>query len=997
MSVAYVIHCDADLDCARKSLTRPLPSRGFDRWVSSVLMRSSGRSSLPAPEVMAACQVILAVISRSAAVVATDLRDEIELGLKSPCPMLVIRLGALDDRDCERFPEQLWQLPQVDFNESGAAYPRQLGDLLPPAASGGEPDVLADVAETIEWNEEIFSEALAEALYRHDHSRAVALLGTLAHHVERRPYAYPEKHANADLAALRRERQFKLMQRYSEAVLASGTKNERVRRQYAQSLIEQREFAHALAVLESIVEDERSDPGEVDEARGLIGRACKQQYVDNPAAPEAPAHLRRAIAAYESVYSENPARIWHGINTAACLLRAHRDGLYEGDARRARAIAREVLERIAVLEVEGRLDVWDYATRVEAFVALEQYEAAPAALTTYLIHPGMHAFEVSSTHRQFEQLWRLDEDPRGRPLLDRLSAAVERYRAGSVTSRPESRSGVAEPGTGGTSRSLVIRVTDPHWQPAGVADLVVEERLGTIVSARGSEASVKGLLRDPGVVSIDESLPAGSPECSRSMPFVGVAASYPGSAGPYAEKGEAALIAFIDNGIDVLHEAFQDASGQTRIVGIWDQTDPTGPPPAGFSGGTYHDAAALNGYIRSGQVLKNLGRNLTGDGHGTHVASIAAGRAVGSFAGGVAPEAQLLVVIPDSQGWDGYWNSHIKALSFIDAMATALGLPVVVNMSQGLNAGAHDGKSALEVAFDEFSKGGRAPGRLVVKSAGNEGDKRGHAKVVLAPEGADELVWERYAGAQAGERLELWWSLSDELDFQLCHPAGEWTPWVGKTNPKEESTFATGEPYRLQLVHNHVDNGDNQLIIEIGDFLSPAPAGVWRLRIESRNNVPMGGEIHAWIERGLGTASAFVSRHASADMTLSIPGTARTVITVGAVEAVTPVVVGTFSSYGPTRDNREKPELAAPGVRVEAAQSGTSTGIVSKCGTSMAAPHVTGAIALLLSREKKSGRPIPAASQISATLRQKASYWNSRWNPGRGFGVMNVGALLAAF
>src|SRR5690349_19133441 len=319
MSVAYVIHCDADLDCARKSLTRPLPSRGFDRWVSSVLMKSSGRSSLPAPDVMAACQVILAVISRAAAAVAPDLRDEIELGLKSPCPMLVVRLGALDDRDCERFPEKLWQLPQIDFTKSGTAYPRQLGELLPPAASGGEPDVLADVAETIEWNEEIFSESLAEALSRHDHSRAAALIGTLAHHVERRPYAYPASHANTDLAVLRRERQFQLMQRYSEAVLASGTRNERVSRQYEQSLIEQREFAHAFEVLGTIVEDERSDPGEVDEAYGLIGRACKQQYVDDPAAPEAPAFLLRAIAAYESVYSRNPTRIWHGINTAACL------------------------------------------------------------------------------------------------------------------------------------------------------------------------------------------------------------------------------------------------------------------------------------------------------------------------------------------------------------------------------------------------------------------------------------------------------------------------------------------------------------------------------------------------------------------------------------------------------------------------------------------------------------------------------------------------------
>ena len=50
-------------------------------------------------------------------------------------------------------------------------------------------------------------------------------------------------------------------------------------------------------------------------------------------------------------------------------------------------------------------------------------------------------------------------------------------------------------------------------------------------------------------------------------------------------------------------------------------------------------------------------------------------------------------------------------------------MPVVVNVSQGMNAGAHDGKSMLEVAFDEFSKGGRQRGRVIVKSAGNERHK----------------------------------------------------------------------------------------------------------------------------------------------------------------------------------------------------------------------------------------------------------------------------------
>ena len=44
-----------------------------------------------------------------------------------------------------------------------------------------------------------------------------------------------------------------------------------------------------------------------------------------------------------------------------------------------------------------------------------------------------------------------------------------------------------------------------------------------------------------------------------------------------------------------------------------------------------------------------------------------------------------------------------RGAAFIEAFAAQLKLPVVVNVSQRMNAGAHDGKSSLEVAFDAFS------------------------------------------------------------------------------------------------------------------------------------------------------------------------------------------------------------------------------------------------------------------------------------------------------
>ena len=81
-------------------------------------------------------------------------------------------------------------------------------------------------------------------------------------------------------------------------------------------------------------------------------------------------------------------------------------------------------------------------------------------------------------------------------------------------------------------------------------------------------------------------------------------------------------------------------------------------------------------------------------GHGTHVASIAAGRKVGTFGGGMAPEARIVVVVPHMKTNPGsplslgYSNSHQDALAFLMALHQSRGLPMAVNVSLGMNAGA---------------------------------------------------------------------------------------------------------------------------------------------------------------------------------------------------------------------------------------------------------------------------------------------------------------------
>ena len=104
--------------------------------------------------------------------------------------------------------------------------------------------------------------------------------------------------------------------------------------------------------------------------------------------------------------------------------------------------------------------------------------------------------------------------------------------------------------------------------------------------------------------------------------------------------------------------------------------------------------------------------------------------------------------------------------------------------------------------------------------------------------------------------------------------------------------------------------------------------------------------------------------------TIGTPGDATKVITVGASDKSD--ALASFSSRGPTTDDRVKPDITAPGVSIYAADSGTSCSDTGMSGTSMATPHIAGVAALMLDA-RGTATPLQVKNCMGATAIDKGN------------------------
>ncbi|QIS14221.1 phage tail tip lysozyme [Nocardia arthritidis] len=422
-------------------------------------------------------------------------------------------------------------------------------------------------------------------------------------------------------------------------------------------------------------------------------------------------------------------------------------------------------------------------------------------------------------------------------------------------------------------------------------------------------------------------------------------------------SGRGVVVGVVDWGLDFTHPAFRTSDGRTRLLALWNQQpgpDPSAPNRFGY--GRIHTAAEIDAALTSPDPVATLGydpalSDLGIGAHGTATTSIAAGSPCGGISG-VAPTAALVFVHLSTWGPDGPQDlgdsvALVEAIDFIQRVAGER--PWVINLSMGRHGGPHDGSTLVEQALDAAVLAG--PGRMVVQSCGNYFQTSTHVEGQLLA-GSEARIPLCTNASSVAHEVDLWYSGLDRITVGLCAPQDE--PRIF-TRPGDSDTLTIDGADMARIAHRTGDpnNARNEVLIR----LEPdAPDGVWHIVLRGIDVVD--GRYHAWAEREPIRRDQLhfpVDIAAVTTTTGSICNGLRT-LTVGAYDQHSPGWPATdFSSSGPTVDGRHKPDLLAPGRDVLVARSRSSSEIPGEpalftrmSGTSMAAPHVTGAVACLL-------------------------------------------------
>lgn len=460
-------------------------------------------------------------------------------------------------------------------------------------------------------------------------------------------------------------------------------------------------------------------------------------------------------------------------------------------------------------------------------------------------------------------------------------------------------------------------------------------------------------------------------------------------------KGAGTLIGIIDTGIDYTNPAFLDSKGETRIVGIWDQTIGVNSP---YGYGTIYDREVINEALKSEDPFEVLPHKDEW-GSGTMLAGIAAGFSEENetIYKGVAPEADIVVVklIPATPTMQGIYHSQYtplgfsaldiaRAFEYLVTLANQYQKPISICMAMGTNSGPHDGRSVLDTIIMNYAKN---PGVCVVLPAGEEANKRHHASGDLNTQIEQEIKL-IIPENEGGFIIEVWASFGDRIEVSLTTPKLEAEEsYTILLNRSQTYKITNGSFVWCQGSEIDYDTGCQMIRFRL---IKPFP-GDWVITV--KGIVVIEGIYNIWIPKTGMILPETVLSPANPFTTIYNTSSSTGLITVSCYDKKSSSPTPS-SGRGFARDNRVKPDFMVPGVNIPGPLPENGWGLIT--GTAAATAVTIGFSSLIFENQLALGEKVGntmamKAILISQVVREPTLSYP---DPSRGYGLLDINATV---
>jgi len=375
-------------------------------------------------------------------------------------------------------------------------------------------------------------------------------------------------------------------------------------------------------------------------------------------------------------------------------------------------------------------------------------------------------------------------------------------------------------------------------------------------------------------------------------------------------------------------------------------------------------------------------------GHGTSVAGMLLGGTPGyQKIHGIAPDAELVMSIVEYDYTPRFAKHFPELVRFIKEENA----DILLFEDGEWGWESLDGSTEEEMLVSEYAR----EGMTIIGGAGNLAGNKMHIKDTLS---AGEENTYTIKAPMTVERKKndgvfvsfLWKDSQSEITFEIETPDKK----VSVPFNSGSETLRTGA-YNVFYSKEVTSKGTAKMILGFSKSDSGAVNGEWKIKIRADNNIVVDGYVVDVSQSWAGSTHWTSSEYVTDESTIVFPCTADSVISVGAyaVNYGWNEKIGELATYSPRGyliTGRPGVDITAPGHSTFSTGLGNSYVIFS--GTSAAAPHVTGAAALMLQYD-----PALTHSQIKEILLKTAikdTFTGDVPNPDWGYGKLNIEEAL---